>query len=919
MGRGSTERAPLALAVLAILIGGLHLGGLFRTLDDGLADLRFRLLRRPASGELAVVAVDPRSLRALDVWPWPRGYHATVVENLLAAGARRVAFDIDFSSRSIAEEDRELERALEAAAGRVVLAVFQQWEREGSGAAVLTTTAPLPVFARHAELGSINIRPEPDGRVRRYGGQEGRGGLSTPSFAAALIGSGAPYEDGFYMDFAILPDSVPRISFVDALTGAFDAKLVAGRAVIVGATAVELGDQSAVPVYAALPGPLVQALAVESMVQGRVLRPAGHGATLGGVILLTALLGPWLLGAPWVRAWPAVGLVVVVAFAVSVVIQGVFPLIPDVAAWMAVPPAVHVLALVRRVDRQSLLLFLQGLRIRRAEILLRHVVEGSLDPVVTLSGDGRVQGFNPAAEAVFGRGAPEILGRPASGLVVPAPGASEAATDLFRPGRGPIEAAGRRGDGTTFPVELSVIEVAGDEARRRVVFVRDITERKAHESVLEHEARHDALTGLPNRVLLRERAIPVLRRAQERGERAALILLDLDRFKEINDTLGHGVGDRLLQQLAGRLRAAITSAEAVSRLGGDEFAVLLSEADVRGAREAASRLLQAVGQPFELEGLSLQVDASLGIAVFPDDSRDVDELLQHADVAMYVAKRSRSTLAFYDAELDRHSVRQLTLRGELRRAIEEGHLILHYQPKVGCAGDRIVGVEALVRWRHPLLGILPPDDFIELAEHGGLIGPLTDWVLGASLDQTARWRSCGAEVAVSVNLSARNLLQEDMPRRVKALLAERALPPHVLTCEITETVLMEDPARALGAARSLADLGVRIAIDDFGTGYSSLSYLKRLPAAEVKIDKSFVMRMDSDRDDAVIVGSTIEMAHHLGLAVVAEGVESERVWRRLKELRCDYGQGYLFSPPVPAEGIESLLRSTSWETLSRWP
>jgi diguanylate cyclase (GGDEF)-like protein len=385
------------------------------------------------------------------------------------------------------------------------------------------------------------------------------------------------------------------------------------------------------------------------------------------------------------------------------------------------------------------------------------------------------------------------------------------------------------------------------------------------------------------------------------------MLLDLDRFKEINDALGHGVGDELLRAVAHRLEIPLRPPATLARLGGDEFAVLLPATTPDRAWDVARSLVDALKQPFALESLSVKVDTSVGITLSPDHGDDAQTLVQRADVAMYVAKESRRGIVLYGPEQDRHYLRRLTIKEELRRAIDGGALRLAFQPKVHHATERIVGAEALLRWEHPQRGFIPPDELVAVAEHSGLIRPLTEWVLETALSQAALWREAGTPLGLAVNLSARNLTEEDLPERLEAMLARRALAPRHLTLEITEGVIMADLDTALTNMRRLRDLGVGLAVDDFGTGYSSLAYLARLPLSELKIDKSFVFELDRDVGNATIVRSTIELAHKLGMQVVAEGVETAAVWERLKRLGCDLGQGYYFGRPAPAEELSARL------------
>src|SRR3954447_13226499 len=424
----------------------------------------------------------------------------------------------------------------------------------------------------------------------------------------------------------------------------------------------------------------------------------------------------------------------------------------------------------------------------------------------------------------------------------------------------------------------------------------------------ERQAVHDALTGLPNRALLHERATTALADAGRTGNVLAVMLLDLDHFKEINDTLGHRVGDNLLRAVAERLAGAVRETDMVARLGGDEFGILVScMANADDAVVLAERLLTVLREPFFIDGVRLQTQASIGIAVSPDHGTDVETLVQRADVALYTAKEERGCWSMYSPEADRYTPERLAMLGELRTGLETGQLVVFYQPKSDAKTGVVVGVEALARWEHPTRGLLPPDEFIPLAENTGLIGDLTFEVLRQALAQVRAWHRKGMRIGVSVNLSVRQLTDINLPRDVAALLADFHLPASVLTLEVTETTIMADPSRTLHVLRMLADIGIDLSIDDFGTGYSSLAYLRRLQADELKIDKSFVMGMSRNSNDAVIVRSTIELGHNLGLRMVAEGVEDAETWTLLRGLGCDVVQGYHLSRPLPPAAITDWL------------
>ncbi len=423
----------------------------------------------------------------------------------------------------------------------------------------------------------------------------------------------------------------------------------------------------------------------------------------------------------------------------------------------------------------------------------------------------------------------------------------------------------------------------------------------------DHQAMHDELTGLPNRKLLIlsiEEALDELRQ----GERLGLLLLDLDGFKEVNDTLGHPVGDRLLQIIGHRLSHSVRPGDLVVRLGGDEFAVLLpSIRDAQAAKEVAARLRAALTEPVRLEGMTFDLAASIGIALHPDHASDFQLLLQRADVAMYLAKEARTGVEFYVPEKDRNSPERLSLQGDLRRAIGRGELELHFQPKVALADHSVEGMEALLRWCHPERGPVSPSKFIPLAEQSYLMRELTQHVIGAALEQAARWWHQGMRVPISVNVSARDLLDSGLPDQIEAGLQRFGLPVEAIRLEVTERVLMTDQAYAADTIRALAALGVPLALDDFGTGYSSLVRLQRLPVSEVKIDASFVRRLGDSPDDERIVRSTIDLVRSLGLRSVAEGVESAEIAALLRELHCDIGQGWWLGEPMPAAAATAWL------------
>jgi diguanylate cyclase (GGDEF)-like protein/PAS domain S-box-containing protein len=469
------------------------------------------------------------------------------------------------------------------------------------------------------------------------------------------------------------------------------------------------------------------------------------------------------------------------------------------------------------------------------------------------------------------------------------------------------------------PASVRVIIFSAHERRmyeRELVAALRIAEeaearRAAAEGELQHLALHDALTGLPNRAGLKAKLDAVPGRSAVDGDRLAVLFLDLDHFKAVNDSLGHAAGDELLVTVAERLAAAAPDTSAVARLSGDEFVVADAFARPAEATALAAKLLEVLRTPVQIEGLEIVTSASIGVAAAGDEVESLEDLIRRADIAMYRAKElGRSRWELHEPAISDPTVDRLRALGELRKGINEGALRVHYQPRVDLRTGRTIGVEALVRWQHPTRGLLPPSEFITMAEESGLVRPLGAWVLGETLRQADSWRRegrRGAGLEFAVNLSARQLSDPELVTMVEGALRLRNIEPSQLLLEITETALMADPHGALESLRALKKLGVGLAVDDFGTGYSSLTYLKKFPIDELKIDRSFISGLGSDSGDSAIVGSCISLAHAVGIRAVAEGVESYRQVQTLKAMGCDLAQGYHFARPLPAPALKEWL------------
>ena len=631
-------------------------------------------------------------------------------------------------------------------------------------------------------------------------------------------------------------------------------------------------------------------------------------------------LARWFQRASWINGLLSVSLVSAGAVLMPVLLANWFSITVDAtpilaAAWLAYGDGLR-----RRIDGRAIRFFLRRLDFRRSDPMLRQIVQNSFVGILMIDGDGKIDSANAAVEKMFGYDTGQIYDLHARHLFYElferAPSAP--LHQILRADDGAFETIAVRRGGKCFPVELTVSHVKTENGEVFTAFLRDLTIFKHEQAVLEHQALHDPLTGLPNRTLFSRHLRAAIEKPTFDGAILAVMLLDLDRFKEINDTLGHPVGDRLLNAIARRLSDFVPDGVTFARFGGDEFGFLMpTPRDAAAAEGLAQDILTELQAPFDVDGISLEVGGSIGITLYPEHAETEAELIQRADVAMYAAKRKHSGCEIYDAEKDLHSLRHLTLTGDLRRAVKGDELLLHYQPKVDFKSGRLCGVEALVRWQHAEHGFMPPDDFVGHAEQTGLIVPLTTWVLDTALQQYVAWRHAGLEIDIAVNLSPRLLHFADLAGMIEERMSKWRVPPHRLILEVTENALMLDPARAKETLQQLRDLGIRIAIDDFGTGYSSLGYLKALSAEELKIDKSFVVNILEDASDRTIVASTIDMAHNLGLKVVAEGIESAEAMQHLKTIGCDVGQGFYIGRPMDADAILSWHEQWSGSPLSK--
>jgi EAL domain-containing protein (putative c-di-GMP-specific phosphodiesterase class I)/CHASE2 domain-containing sensor protein/GGDEF domain-containing protein len=756
------SRRPLSL-LLALLVAVsaafFAVAGIFDPVEDALTTHRAELLTRKPTGETAIVEIDARSLAELRSWPWPRRYHAEVVRQLHKSGASVIAFDVDFSAQSN-QGDEQLSAAI-SEAGHVILPIFAQKASGGDDSRILSSR-PDAAF-RSAWVGGVNIFPDPDGVVREYPAATFIDGAVQPSIATLLAEKNGLRDRTFQPDWAIEASAIPRFSFADVMKGRVPANALNGKRVLIGATAIELGDRYAVPRYGVVPGVVVQALAAETLLQDRAVQRTGFAVTLAGIFVIALLLAPRPIGRPVRYAMLSAGILAALV-AAPVIAQRLWPVSVDSAAWV-------------------------------------------------------------------------------------------------------------------FTLFAAIAVQAVMEARRR----------------LRLRAQIDADSGLPNRSVL-EKTL-----AAEGALAPDVITAAIERFEEIRDGIGLAATNEMIRKcadLVGGLTGTV-----VHRIAPDVIAWAQPHDD-HAVQSVLHKIQSALREPVGTAAGPVDVALTLGLERSEDSSAAVLRI-ERALAAVSTARSLGKTHDWYRAA-DPQGRRQLSMMSELRRAMDQGRLRMAYQPKMTLATDAITDVEALIRWRDDDGTIVSPDEFIPLAEATGVIREVTIFALRTAMADLNRWAQQGVAMRVAVNVSAIDLATEDFADEVDRILGEAGVPPSQLTLEVTESALIRSRAEAIATLTKLRERGIRLAVDDYGTGQSTLSYLKHLPVHEVKIDKSFVTALANDESDAILVRSSINLAHELGLQVVAEGIEDQPTLDVLRKLGCDYAQGYFISKPIPADELLAL-------------
>ncbi|WP_163337768.1 EAL domain-containing protein [Desulfopila sp. IMCC35008] len=941
---GKSWRRNLLPRLFLLLLGLLltYSQGLQR-MDRFVYDAISSRVTRPPSESIVILAIDELSLSQYGQWPWPRRVHADLIDKLSIGGAGVIGFDIIFAEpdRRNGQDDILLAEAV-SRSGRVIMPVFAEWNRAGKG---LNLTEPIEsVRQGTAGLGHVDFELDSDGIMRRTFLRGGLGSPNWDAFALSMLRFGSPESvqrlpgkrnknlagaasGNWVRDYEVLlpfagkPGHFRQLSYAEFMAPEFDPRAVRGKYVLVGTTASGLSDALPTPVSGEsvpMSGVEINANLLDTLENRLAIVPM----SIVGTMLLAALL----ISIPLFTftLFSERFLLVIVGGSLFVTLCITVFLLVKMQVWFPPVAVLVTVALSYPVwmwDRLESLLRKLFKERERAFVTLHSIGDG----VITTNIDCLIEYLNPAAEKLTGYRNAEAIGLRVNEIFpVLTENEGEKPCTIVREciDKSEIihmqeEAVFYDRSGNEHIVQVTAGPLMDDAGNSlgAVFGISDVTEKKQALKRLTYQATHDHLTALPNRSLLFDRLHLAITRAHRAGKSVAILFLDLDNFKKVNDQLGHSGGDVLLKMVGKRLKEACRSGDTVARLGGDEFVILLEElTDLRVTATVANKFIHLLEPPFHVAGNEFFITGSIGISVYPKDGTGVDELVKHADIAMYEAKKSgRNNYLFFSDEMNDLIQKKLRLEADLRSALSGSDLQLYYQPQVRIRDNKIIGVEALLRWIQADRQVISPASFIPVAEESGLILPLSEWVMQTACIQAKLWQDeLEDPLCIAVNISPRHFRDEHFSSQLSGIIEQAGLNPQNLDLEITESLIMQDVERSVDIMRKFKSLGGTISIDDFGTGYSSLSYLKKFPLDKLKIDKSFVDEIDSNPKDEGLAKTIITMGHGLGLTVVAEGVETRRQLEKLRELGCDIIQGYYYSSPLPADEMTQLLRKSQY-------
>ncbi len=932
-----SEKFALTSVLLVMALFLVYTDWLWRW-DNVIYDWSLKAWARAPADDIIIVAVDEQSLMKLGRWPWSRRLHAKLVNKLTEVGVQAIALNIAFVEPNV--DDPEADAALAKAVaenGKVVQPVMNAQLRTNGQ---LVELLPIPELALVAAgLGHVDVELDRDGIARSVFLKAGLGSPRWSSLGLAMLEIAnpsdwqrlseqrnhhsrqvSPYhwvrDHKVLIPFAGPPGYYPRLSYVEALRNDIAPETFSNKFVFIGVTAAALGDQLPTPVSGqthTMSGVEFHANVLDALRKGLAIQPLNlmWRLVLTSSLVLPVILIYVYLSPRWTLLTALVQLVI--AFMISLLLLRGF------ALWF--PPAPALLTLGLSYPLWSWCRLVRLVRSLSAEKERSQVTLNSIgDAVITTSAAGIVDYMNPIAEMLTNCRLREVQGQPLDAVLKIVNGHS--AKQLVYPVAQCLreERIIKLGEdtflisrsGREYGVRVSAAPIR-DQAGAIlgvVLAISDITNIRRMAQQMIFMSNHDALTQLPNRRMLQDRLEHAIAHAHRANRSVAVLFVNLDRFKRVNDSLGHAAGDTLLRIVAVRLKACVRKGDTVARLGGDEFVVLLEElAHADGSIVVAYKILEAMKTPFRVNEREFFVTCTIGISLFPCNGEDVETLLKNANTAMHRAKEwGCNNVQLYAPEMNARAIDRFILENDLRHALEEVELVPYYQPQVSLKNGDVIGVEVLLRWQHPRLGVISPAEFIPLAEENGLIVPIGAWVLKTACKQAKAWLDAGLPIKlISVNLSPRQFLEAELADSVAHTLRETGLEARYLELEITESLLMKDVERTVATLYALKTIGVQLSIDDFGTGYSSLNYLRRFPIDRLKIDQSFVREVTTDPDNAAITLAMITLAHSLNIKVIAEGVEHEGQLAFLKAKHCDEMQGFFFSHPLPSEEVTAVL------------
>lgn len=927
--RGETARLAGALCAITALAA---LSGMLERWDYVIYDAAMRLRNNTAPDDIVIVAIDDRSLKQLGHWPWSRHLHAQLLERMTRAGVRGVGFDIMFAEASEQDGGDEHLAGAIAANGTVVLPVFPDQESTNGA---LREVQPLRAFANvAAKLGHVDTELDRDSLTRSVYLQAGLASPVWPTLALAMLEQVAPNDwqhlpgeirgtvtgdvsgqwlrdHRLLVNFGGPPGRFRQVSFVDVLQQDSVLASLRGRFVLVGVTAGGLGRSLATPVSGQaqpLSGVEFNATVLDNLRTRSWITPLDSGIYV--LLLSLFALAPSLI---YPRCSPRQGLLLASALVILIVLTPV-TLLLGLQLWFAPAPALlaaicsYPLWSWRRVERTA-----RNLRSERE--LARATLHSIGDAVVTTDLDGVVTYMNPVAEQLSDQSRRDAIGRHISSVFWSAQRAEreKSATIIAqalrenRSVRSPSYALLNKRFGESYAVRItaSPIVAEGGQQQGAVIAFHDVTENLSLTRQVAHQATHDALTQLPNRELLADRATQAIAAARRDGTLLAVLFFDLDGFKFVNSSHGHAVGDALLLELSERLSHTARAHDTVARWDGDQFGILLTGLETTATADEMARRFLALGDDaYAIGDNDIRITGSIGISFYPRDGKDIESLFHHADTALHrVKQRERNAIGYYDQDYDAQARHQLQIANALHHALRHDEFELYYQPTLRLDNNQVVGAEALLRWHHPQRGLLLPGEYIPVAEASDLIQHIGTWVLQQACRQSRQWQLAGLSLKISINVSARQLSNDGLLAIVKAALHSAGADPRNIILEITESAVTHERDRAAQILQALKALGLQLAIDDFGTGYASLANLKALPVDHVKIDQSFIRDLVTDPGDAAITRGVIAMAHSMQLSVIAEGVENETQLAFLRAYRCDEVQGFHLAYPMSAENF----------------